>query len=445
MKKTWTVISIRWLIRLRWLAICLVILITFFTENILHVAIQAKSIYIVDFILLALNAFFLLFINRIDRIKSISFVNATNFILNFQIATDYIILTLLIHLSGGVDNPFIIVYLFHMILAGIMLPLRQSFLQTTFALLLVGSMAYMEFHKIIPHHCLIGFITHHHTYEGVFLLWTSLIFVMASYLIIYMTNYITGNLRKFEKANRLANIELNRKDKIKSEFVLRLTHDIKGHIYAIQTCLSVVRSNMFGKLDPKQEEFINRAYKRTKTLSDFAKDLLNHTQMLMTKELKMETFSLRDSARKVVNTYSNNAKWKSINVTFKMDDAIGDINGNQLTIEALLSNLLFNAIKYTHEKGSVSLILKDRRKSVLIKVADTGIGIAEDDQTKIFEEFYRAQNAKALDTDGTGMGLSIVSQVVKIHKAKIWFESKMKEGTTFWVSIPKKNMRTRQI
>ncbi|MCD4680580.1 MAG: HAMP domain-containing histidine kinase, partial [Bacteroidales bacterium] len=81
---------------------------------------------------------------------------------------------------------------------------------------------------------------------------------------------------------------------------------------------------------------------------------------------------------------------------------------------------------------------KDRRKSVLIKVADTGIGIAEDDQTKIFEEFYRAQNAKALDRDGTGMGLSIVSQVVKIHKAKIWFESKIKEGTTFWVSIPKK-------
>jgi len=344
------------------------------------------------------------------------------------------------HFSGGVENPFIIVYLFHMILAGIMLPFRQSFLQTTFALLLVGAMAYLEFIKIIPHYCLEGFVVHDYTSDIKNLKWTAVIFVFASYLILYMTNYVSGNLRKFEKANRLANIELNRKDKIKNEFVSRLTHDIKGHIYAIQTLLSVVRSNILGKLEPKQEEFINRAYNRTKTLADFARDLLNHTEMLMSKEIKKEIFSLRASAEKVMNTYSNSAKWKSIEVTFKMDDHIGDIYGNQLSIETLLSNLLFNAIKYTPEKGSVSLIIKDQNKSVLIEVADTGIGIAEDDKAKIFEEFYRAKNAKDIDKEGTGMGLSIASQVIKVHKGKIWFESEMKKGTTFWVSIPKKNL-----
>lgn len=437
MKKTWTVISIYWLIKLRWAAIVFVIITTVFAKNVLNIPIQDKSIYLADVVLLLLNVFFWLFTKRVDKVKSIDTLKLTNFILNFQISTDYIILTLLMHFAGGVENPFIIVYLFHMILAGIMLPFRQSFMQTTFALLLVGTMAYTEFNNIIPHFCLEGFVTHDYTTDATRLKWSGVIFVFASYLILYMTNYVTGNLRKFEKANRLANAELNRKDKIKSEFVSRLTHDIKGHIYAIQTLLSVVRSNILGKLEPKQEEFINRAYNRTKTLADFARDLLNHTEMLMSKELKMEIFSLSDAAEKVINSYSNNAKFKSIKVTFHCDETIGEIHGNKLSIETLLSNLLFNAIKYTPEKGSVSLIIKDKKRNVLIEVADTGIGIAEDDKAKIFEEFYRAQNAMEIDKEGSGMGLSIVSQVVKIHKGKIWFESKMKEGTTFWVKLPK--------
>jgi len=440
MKKTWTVLSIYWLIKLRWFAICFVVLTSLFAIHVLNITIAARNIYVLDLMLLVFNSFYLIFINRLDKFKSINFVKATNFLLNLQISLDYIILTLLIHFSGGIDNPFIIIYLFHMILAGIMLPFRQAFLQTTLALFLLGSMAYMEYNEIITHHCLQGFISHHHTFEGKYLVWTSLIFGLASYLILYMTNFITGNLRRFEKANRLANIELNRKDRIKSEFVSRLTHDIKGHIYAIQTLLSVVRSSILGKLEPKQEEFINRAYNRTKTLADFTKDLLNHTEMLMSKELQMENFLLKASVEKVIKTYENSAKWKSIDVKFIIDPTIDKINANQLSIEALLSNLLFNAIKYTPEKGSVSMIVKDKKRDVLIEISDTGIGIAEDDQAKIFQEFYRAQNAKNLYKDGTGMGLSIASQVTKIHSGKIWFESKMKEGTTFWVQLPK-NMK----
>ena len=437
MKRTWTVISIYWLIKLRWYAIAFVLVITFLANYVLDISLQVKEIVLLDMLLLILNVFSLVLISRIDRMKSFDFPKAANFILNFQISTDYILLTALLHYSGGVENPFIIVYLFHMILAGIMLPFRQSFMQTTFALILLGAMAIAEHNNLIEHHCLQGFVSHPAAIDSKFLIWNSLIFIMASYLILYMTNFITGNLRKFEKENRLANIELNRKDKIKNEFVLRLTHDIKGHIYAIQTLLSVLRSNILGKMEPRQEEFLNKAYNRTKVLSDFARDLLNHTQLLMSKEQKKVYFSLREIAEKVVNNYSNNAKWKSIIVSFHMDDKINEIYGNQILIEALLSNLFFNAIKYTPEKGSVSLNIYDKKNKVLIEVADTGIGIKEEDQSKIFDEFYRANNAKEFDKQGTGMGLSIVAQIVKVHRAKIWFESKFNEGTTFHISIPK--------
>ena len=152
----------------------------------------------------------------------------------------------------------------------------------------------------------------------------------------------------------------------------------------------------------------------------------------------MESFSLRNSARKVVNEYSNNAKWKSIAINFEMDDSIKMIYGNKFSIEALLSNLFFNAIKYTPEKGKISINIKDLKKSVLIEITDTGIGIDEAEQSKIFDEFYRTQNAKKHDSDGTGMGLAITSQIIKTHNGQIWLESKINEGTTFWVKLPKK-------
>ena len=438
MKKTLTVISISWLIKLRWFAVGFVIFVTFFSKNVLNItSIQSNSIYLLDVVLLLLNVFFYLCIKRITSAESALYNKAPNFLLNMQIATDYIILTLLIHFSGGMDNPFIIVYLFHVIVAGIMLPFLHSFLQTTFALLLLGAIVFLESNSIIPHYCLKDFIPTNHLLDSKYMVWTSLVFVLAAYLILYMTNSVTGNLRKFERAYRIANAELNRKDKIKNEFVLKLTHDTKGHIYAIQSCLSVLRSNIIGKLEPKQEEFVNRAYNRSIILSNFAKDILNHTQMLMKKELKKESFSLKDIAQKVVNTYANNAKWKLINVNFEIDSDIENIYGNKLSIESMLSNLFLNAIKYTPEKGSVSLIIRNKKKNVQIEVSDTGIGIADEHKLKVFDDFYRAPNAKTSNKEGTGMGLTIVNQIVKIHKGKIWLISKINKGSTFWVILPK--------
>jgi signal transduction histidine kinase len=119
-------------------------------------------------------------------------------------------------------------------------------------------------------------------------------------------------------------------------------------------------------------------------------------------------------------------------------DLIEDnIFGNPLSIEEVITNLLFNAIKYTAQNGKVEINAKNEKGCVLVEIIDTGIGIPEEELPKVFDEFYRATNAKKIEKDGTGLGLSIVKQIIERHNGKIWVDSKEGIGTKFNFTMPK--------
>ncbi len=437
MNKTREIISIYWLIKLRWISTAFVILVTILAKYFLLISIQDKQIYALSFILLLLNLFSYLYVKRILLKKIERSLKSDKAVINFQISTDLIILTCLLHFSGSIENPFIIVYIFHMILASVMLSVTESIIQTSFALLLLGLLVFLEFFEIIPHYGLEGFVSHDLYLNAKYLGLTGLVFILASYTVLYMTNFIVGQLKKFERVNRIANQSLLKKDEIKNKFVLRLTHDLKSHIYTIQSLLSVLRSNIYGKLEDTQEDLMNRAYNRTVLISTFIKDLLNLTEMQLSDKFEMKDFSLSKSIGELEYRLRKNAKAKSIEVNISFDDSVDIICANQFSIEQLLANLVNNAIKYTHEKGHIELKVKDNIFNVLFEITDSGIGIPKESADLIFDEFYRAQNAKELTRDGAGMGLSIVQEIVKKHQGKIWFESEENIGTTFYVVLPK--------
>ena len=106
-------------------------------------------------------------------------------------------------------------------------------------------------------------------------------------------------------------------------------------------------------------------------------------------------------------------------------------------IEETATNILFNAVKYTPEGGSVSLEVRDDGWFIRVSVADTGIGVPEADITHIFEEFYRADNARATERDGTGLGLAFAKQVIEKHGGHIWAQNNPGGGTTFVFTLPK--------
>jgi signal transduction histidine kinase len=244
-------------------------------------------------------------------------------------------------------------------------------------------------------------------------------------------------LQKQEKALRQANTQLKEKDRIKDEYVSRVTHDIKGHLAAIQSCLYIAADESIGQLNEKQSNFMERATKRTSQLTNFVKELLNLTQMRLSGRMEMAAFSLPDSISKALAGIANRAKEKSITVTSDVEPSVGEIIGNEFSINEMITNLLFNAVKYTPENKTVHLDAKSNDDHVQIDIIDTGIGIPADDLEHVFEEFFRAGNARKTEKDGTGLGLSIVKQIVQQHGGRISVESMEGRGTKFTVTLPK--------
>jgi PAS domain S-box-containing protein len=556
-----------WLIKLRWIAIAFVVIGTYFSSHVLDIQLQDLAIYSIAVLLALYNLTVLLLLNHITKDNRQVSESAVKRIINFQISADLVLLTLILHFSGGIENPFVFYFIFHMIIASILLSVRESYLQATFAVLLFGLLLLLEYLKLIPHYCLKGFVAQSLHKDGVYILGTFFVFATSLYLVVYMTSYIAVRLRQAEQALRAsrdylsrifngmydglavidrdytikdvngrfleqcginrneaigskcykvshhvdepcsgpgqvcplvkvfdtaetvqvehthynadtephfieinafplfatdgnveavvelshditerkrneqalkeANLLLQEKDRIKDEYVSRVTHDIKGHLATIQSCLAVVRDKTVGRLEDIETDLVRRAYARAAKLTDFVKKLLRLTQMRLSNRLEMKIFSFNDALRNVVGSVKSKAEDKSITFNCNIDPSVDRIVGNQFSIEEMVSNLLFNAVKYTPENGMIELGVEDRQDCVLIRITDTGIGIPAEEQGRIFDEFYRADNAKRIERDGTGLGLSIARYIVERHGGEIRFQSEEGHGTTFTIRLPK--------
>jgi|WetSurMetagenome_2_1015567.scaffolds.fasta_scaffold08230_4 signal transduction histidine kinase len=426
-----------WLIRLRWFAILGIFIAYYLAKHSLHITISDLPVYIIILLLILLNVLSISFLKYLQKSQIRKSLKNVKRIINFQISTDLIVLTVLLHYSGGVENPFIIYYIFHMIIGSIMLTTKESFVQTSFALLLLGSMTFLEYSGIIQHYPLQGFITSNMYNNLTYLACTGFIFISTSYFVVYITRTIIKQSEKHEAAYLLANAKLKQKDKIKNEYVMRITHDIKGHITAIQRCISVLNEKLTGPLNSQQEEFVNRAHKRIQILNKFISDLLSITNRKLLQKTEKKYFSLKNSIEEIIKMSENSVQEKNIGIIKNIEASVDNIYGEQSSIEEVLSNLIQNAIKYSPAGKNIFINVWDKQENVLIEVIDNGMGIPEYEIPLIFNEFYRASNVKTEIKDGTGLGLAISKYIVENHGGKIWVDSIENLGTTFYLLLKK--------
>jgi len=196
-------------------------------------------------------------------------------------------------------------------------------------------------------------------------------------------------------------------------------------------------NKVIGPLDDKAAEFINRAHARTIKLKNFVETLLKLTEMRLSNKLEMDAFSLRETVHNAVAAVRTKAEDKSITLNCDIESSVDKILGNQFSIEEVTTNLLLNAIKYTPENGTITLNAKNGDDFTVIEIADTGIGIPVDELGEVFDECFRASNARKTKKDGTGLGLSIAKYIVERHGGKIWVDSIEDIGTKFWITLPK--------
>ncbi|NQT02394.1 MAG: HAMP domain-containing histidine kinase [Planctomycetes bacterium] len=431
-----------WLIKLRWVAIVFVCAATYVSSNILGIDLQNTALYSIAILLALYNLTVLLLLNYFAKKGNELSHASVKKIINVQISTDLLILTVLLHFSGGIENPFVFYFIFHMVIASILLSVWDSYLQATFAVLVFGLLILLEYLPLIQHHCLKGFTPDCLHRNKLYILGTFFVFTTALYLAVYMASYISVRLKRTERAYMQANTLLQEKDHIKDEYVLRVTHDIKSHLATIQSCLGMVVNKVVGPLDEQRAEFVDRAYTRTIKLTNFVKTLLKLTQMRLNDKLEIDVFSLRETVHNAVASVSTKAEDKSITLNCDVESSVDTISGNQFSVEEVFTNLLLNAIRYTPEKGSVTIGAKNGNDCVVIEIADTGIGIPADELGDVFEEFFRASNARKVQKDGTGLGLSIAKYIVERHGGKIWVDSIEDTGTKFWITLQKSSQQS---
>ncbi len=431
-----------WLMRLRWIAIAGVVMAVFFADSLMNIPLAVKPLYSIAAMLGVYNIAVMVLLRHFDSNNFESPRPAIKRIINFQMSADLIFLTLLLHFSGGIENPFVIFFVFHMILASILLSPLESYLQATLGTALLLLMTQLEYFGVIDHYHLSGFSTADVHTEPFYLLVKAGVLSSTFYLVVYMTSSIAVRSRNQEEGYRLANIQLEEKDRVKDEYVARVTHDIKGHLAAIQSCLDVVGSGMAGPLNEKQDEFVGRATTRTKKLNNFVRSLLKLTKLRLASQLDIHPYDIVDTLDKACQAVEIRASEKSINLSKVCNGPLGDVLGSGLSIEELFTNLMLNAIKYTPQGGRVVITAQDSGDFIKVDISDTGIGIPADEIGHVFEEFFRATNARQTEKDGTGLGLAIAKQIIERHGGQISVTSAPGEGSTFTFTLAKNPTHT---
>lgn len=444
-----------WLIRLRWIAVVGVALTILFVEKVVHLSLFSLPLFSIVVFLGIYNLIFLLFLNHLNKRKAVnpalseseSSINgrkggvnlnlSANRLANLQISLDLLSLIGLIHFSGGLENPFIFYFIFHMIIASILLSRRASYLQATLAIVLLMLTIFFEYKRLLPHYCLKGYLPYTLHDNLLYIFGASFVFTSTLYIAVYMATSISTRLRDEQRKLKEANTLLKEQDRIKSEYVLRVTHDIKEHLAAVEACLEPVTRGITGSLNEKQLDLLTRADMRASKLMSFVKALLEITRIKLNKEIEMRTLSFKRLVENTLSFVEAKAKAKGILIGCEIAPSIDQIQGAEVYLEETLSNLLANSVRYTPSGGRVSLIAQDNGETILIKISDTGIGIPKDELPKVFDEFYRASNAKEIERDGTGLGLAMAKQVVQRHQGKIWVKSEEGRGSTFSILLPK--------
>lgn len=255
------------------------------------------------------------------------------------------------------------------------------------------------------------------------------------------------------------NMKLERLERLKSEFISIVSHELKTPLTSINSSIDIILKGMTGEINDATEKFLNLAKSNVKRLSAIIYDLLDLSKIEAGKmEFRFERTNINLPVELVKNTLENLAKEQNITINLNLDENLDFVYIDTQRMEQVLTNLVSNAIKFTRENGTIEisssrisadeiknnkffdeLPSKMSREYVKIAVKDNGIGIAPENQYKVFEQFKQIENSLSRQVGGSGLGLPIAKRLMEAHKGFIWLESELDKGSTFYLAIPLMN------
>jgi len=419
-----------WLVNLRWvssiaLAIFILALFIFKFEEYPYFALID-----IVLILLVFNSFLLFYLKK----RKPKYLKTEEYFVLAQIIIDYVLLTVLVHFTGGIDSPFHLIYLFHIIIASVIFEKKyQPFIIAAVAVLSLSMLVFMEY---------VHMLSHFSSGVKVYNMYDIILALSVFYVTIFTSTYIGVTLMtRHKKVKNLIfaqNEELEKADKEKMQFFRLVSHELKSPIIAVQSSINVVLDVMDTNLKPKAIDMLERGRKRTQQMIEILKDLVSLSYEEKEEEHEPELVVPCEHIPEVIDYYRPLAEEKNIQLIETVCKQRKGFQLDKFIFEKIITNLISNAVRYTPKGGKVTIKTDLDDNYWYLLISDTGIGIPEDEQGLIFKEFYRARNAKKFEVVGTGLGMSIIKKLVEQENGEISFISTEGQGSTFTVRFPLK-------
>ncbi len=251
--------------------------------------------------------------------------------------------------------------------------------------------------------------------------------------------------KKIDSATRqlkTSNQKLKALDQAKDEFVSMASHQLRTPLTSIKGYLSMVLEGDVGELSADQKDLLGQAFYSSQRMVYLIADLLNASRLKTGKfVIERQPTDLAKLVKDEVSQLKEGIKAKNIKLSVKIPKHIPELMLDQMKTRQVVMNFVDNAIYYTPEGGSIKVRLINAQQSLQLTVTDTGIGVPEDQQHKLFTKFYRADNARRIRPDGTGLGLFMAKKVIVAQGGSIIFKSQENKGSTFGFSFPKKDLK----
>lgn len=380
------------------------------------------------------NTFFCVLVNRLTERSPRGRVEANIWL---QIIIDLVMVTFLVHLVGSRDTFISLAYVFHIVLACIFFPPARSLLVTLFAASLFLACVALEMNAIWPATSILAEPMSAYSDKSPL----SAVFagsaVCAWLVVWHLVSTLSEAVRKRDRQLSDANSRLVEADQEKNRQVLRTVHDLKAPFAGIESNIHVLRLEHWDKVPESVRTIVERIDTRAQALRERIRDIVTLGELRSRRipENERETVDLKSVMDAVLEEVEEKATARGISLNVQAPSVAA--LGTMKDFVILFSNLLANAIFYSHEHGKVDVAVRESANEIAVRVADHGIGIDEESLPHIFDEYFRTKEGAQFNKLSTGLGLSLVREIAASLRLRLIVTSEQGKGTTFEVFIPR--------
>jgi len=443
-----------WFVEVRWAAGLSALLFMALGWYVFDVRFGAIPAVLVVFGLFFYNAFFSLCAREVYQAGRIS-KRWLMALAHAMVICDLLAVAALVHFIGGVENHFIILFVFPMIVASEFFSKVTAYAYATAAAVLVNAIGWGEYFLYegahYPLRVLVAsdperfdpLVAPGAAQHGVFVFQVCFVMTFAVFVTVFVASSIASRLRQREEELQDAYLELRSLDQVKSTFMRKTSHELRAPVGVLQSLLKAAERQM--PEGAPGRDLVARAAGRTEHMLDLIDDLLRYSRLrTAARTMGRERVELAEIVRGAAEMFRPRAEEKGLDLDVRVASA--QLVGVRDSLTDLVNNLVSNAIRYTPQGGRVTIRVGLEAGRPRLAVADTGIGIPDDELPHIFDEFFRGREAKKAFAHGTGLGMTIIKRVVEMHGGQIDVTSAPGRGTEFIVtfspSTPEAGART---